>query len=395
MDIEHLFRRQSLVNKQQQIVGYELRMNSGTKLHGDGNQIVALCNALSQNEIRLPNDKLFFIDVPIELDIELLIKLSRQIILDVPSATVMNEKGQLFLSGIKSLGFTICLDDFVPNTEATKLLGLASYVKLNARELGLERVVKISAELKKYPIKQIIKRVETEELFRACAKMGADFVQGEYFIRPMISGKRVVSPAVTNILNLMKMAQSDAPVAKMEEILKTDAALSYKLLHYINSAGFGLACEITSYKHAVTILGYKKLYKWLSLLMVTAGKDTTAPVLMKTAAIRGRLAESLGRQYLQDNDCDNLFLTGLFSLLDVIFHMPMEEVLSHIHLSKDLNDALIERGGMYGPFIDLVEATEHNDIEKLEQVAENLQLSPPVINTSHLAALNWVEGMGI
>jgi c-di-GMP phosphodiesterase len=167
------------------------------------------------------------------------------------------------------------------------------------------------------------------------------------------------------------------------------------LLRYINSVGFGLSCEVQSINHALTILGRNQLYRWLTLLMVTAGENSTPPALMKTSITRGRLTELLGEGYFDKKDRDNLFIVGVFSLLDAILKMPMEQVLEKIQLQDAVAEALLSREGIYGPFLQLTEACEEADSTRILQLAELLQLDATKVNEAHIAALAWVETLGI
>jgi len=164
---------------------------------------------------------------------------------------------------------------------------------------------------------------------------------------------------------------------------------------YINSVGFGLSCEIQSINHALTILGRKQLYRWLTLLMVTAGDNSTPPALMKTSITRGRLTELLGEGYFEKHDRDNLFIIGVFSLLDAILKMPMEKVLEKIQLPDTVMEALLTRKGIYGPFLQLTEACEDANSEKILELAELLQFDANKVNECHISALAWVETLGI
>jgi c-di-GMP-related signal transduction protein len=175
-------------------------------------------------------------------------------------------------------------------------------------------------------------------------------------------------------------------------VLKRDPALSYKLLRYINSAGFGLGCEVQSLRHAVTLLGYSPLYRWLALLLATATTTGYSPVLMQTAVIRGRFAELLGQTFLPRNEAENLFVAGMFSLLDRLLGVPMEDVLAKIQLSDSVNEALLRRQGIYGPFLALAEACELNAAD-IESMAASLCIGAAQVNKAHLSALAWVQAL--
>jgi c-di-GMP-related signal transduction protein len=189
-------------------------------------------------------------------------------------------------------------------------------------------------------------------------------------------------------LQLMDMVKKNADVRALEEVLKRDATLSYKLFRYINSVGFGLGAEIQSLRHAVTMLGYTPLYRWLSLLLATASTQAHSAVLMQTAVVRGRFAELAGHGILPKNEAENLFVVGMFSLLDRLLGIPMEEVLEKVQLSESISQALLTREGVYGPFLALAEALEPDNGD-VGALADALFLNPRQVNEAHLAALAW------
>lgn len=201
---------------------------------------------------------------------------------------------------------------------------------------------------------------------------------------------RELNPAQTLILQLMDMVRKNAEVKQLENVLKRDPALSYKLLRYINSAGFGLGCEIQSLRHAVTMLGYSPLYRWLALLLATATTTGYSPVLMQTAVIRGRFSELLGAGFLPRQEAENLFVAGMFSLLDKLLGVPMEQVLEKIQLSESVTQALLSREGIYGPFLALAEACELNNAD-VEAMATSLCIDVKQVNQAQMAALAWAQ----
>ena len=206
------------------------------------------------------------------------------------------------------------------------------------------------------------------------------------------------NPSYSTIVGLMKLAQDDAPVARIEEALKRDAALSFKLLRYINSVGFGLSCEIQSFKHAVAVLGYQNLYKWLALLLVTAARQRGCAALVITAVTRGRLAELLGQTLFDAHERDNLFLTGAFSLLHVILALPLEQITEQIALPESVTDALFHHAGRFGPILELVKLFERLDepgnAARALELTLSLGLTTEAVNRAQLDALAWAEGLG-
>ena len=128
---------------------------------------------------------------------------------------------------------------------------------------------------------------------------------------------------------MLDQLRRNAEVNDLENLLKKDAAISYKLLRYINSAGFGMRSEVQSLRHAVSLIGYTPLYRWLTLMLATSSTDESAAILMQTAIIRGRIVELLGDGNFSKAEQQNMFVMGMFSLLDRLLGVPMEEALKH------------------------------------------------------------------
>jgi len=240
-------------------------------------------------------------------------------------------------------------------------------------------------------VQPLARRVDTWEEFDACIAAGLPVFIGNLYTKPrQVVGKKGLSPAQVIIVQLMDMVRKNADVRQLEEVLKRDAALSYKLFRYINSASFGLGVEIQSLRHAVTMLGYSPLYRWLSLLLAALSDNSQAALMMQTAIVRGRIAELAGHGILPKVEAENLFVVGMFSLLDRLLGMPMDEVLTNIHLSDAVSMALLSREGVYGPFLVLSEACEKDNGE-LAAMSDSLFIRARQINEAHLAALVWAQ----
>lgn len=263
------------------------------------------------------------------------------------------------------------------------------YVWLDAAQpAGLKAAAKAAQRL---PGKRIAGAVHSREQFEDGKELGAQIFEGDWYRRLAGPPPKSVSPGQATVLELIKASQAEAPVAQIETLLKRDATLSFRLLRYINSAGFGLSCEIQSFRHAVSILGYQNLARWLALLLATSGNTAAAPVLMREAAARGRLTELVGEKYISAEDRDNLFIVGVFSMLPAILQMPMEQLVGQLSLAESVNDALLSRTGLYGPILKLAESVEHDDAAALSRAAADMQLSSAQVNRFHLEALAWAN----
>jgi EAL and modified HD-GYP domain-containing signal transduction protein len=272
---------------------------------------------------------------------------------------------------------------------------LADYIKIDFQRVDLAQARQLYTQFNLPDVKLVAEKVETQEQFEASKEIGFKCYQGFYFSKPETLASKVINPSFDSVLHILNLVSQDAENSVIEDGFKRDATLSFKLLRYINSVGFGLSCEVQSLNHAFSILGRNQLYRWLTLLMVTAGNNSTSPVLMKTSITRGRLTELLGESYFEKRDRDNLFIVGVFSLLDAILKMPMDAVLEKLQLPEAITEALTSREGIYGPFLRLTEACEDADGNEILSLAESLQLDAQKVNESHIAALAWTESLGI
>ena len=228
--------------------------------------------------------------------------------------------------------------------------------------------------------------------FRPAIGAGFDGASGWFFLRGNPPAKEL-SPSHAQIIRLLNLVRNNGEVRDIEAMLKQDVALSYKLLRYINSAGFGLMCEIQSFRHAVSILGYSALNKWLSLLLVTASRDPSAPAMMQTAIARGRFMEEIGASYLDAAERDNLFITGAFSLLPLLLGTSMQAVLDEMNLPASITDALVYGQGELAPFLRLAQQCENFDGSGLAKAAAELHLPCERVNNALLTGLGFADSL--
>lgn len=396
--------RQPIVDGKHNLIGYELLFRASAQAdHADledtyraGLNVMA-STLFDMGTEWLLKGKLAFInmDQPTLMSEFVTLLPPQKIVIEIMATVAPDEQLVARLQELKAAGFRFALDKFENGSALAKLLPLVSFVKLDVAELGKDKTAAMVRSLLGQPVKLVAEKVESRDVFDWCQGLGFHYFQGYYFAHPEHLMARVLNPGHTTILRLLDMVRKDAEVKEIEAVLKTDVALTFKLLRYINSAGFGLSCEVQSIRHAVSILGMKPLYRWLTLLLATAGTHPASPAQARTAITRGRLCELLGGHVMSKSDLDNLFITGVFSLLDAMLDTPMEEILDRLIISEDIAEALLNRGGMYGPILALAEACESQDLAKMEELTLSLMLTPEQVTKDHLQSLAWIEQLGL
>jgi len=193
------------------------------------------------------------------------------------------------------------------------------------------------------------------------------------------------------IVRVMHMLQRNEGLREIEAALKRDAALTWRLLRYINSPAISAGVEIQSLRHAVAMLGYAPLYRWLTLVLAAStSASNSPPFLLKKAIMRARFVELLGQGLLGAAHADNLFLVGMFSVLGQLLGLATHELLDKVQLTVPVQSAVRDGKGIYGPFLSLAVACSEGAPETLTR-AEELFISGRQLNAALLRAMQWSQ----
>ncbi|EGJ10618.1 signal transduction protein, partial [Rubrivivax benzoatilyticus JA2 = ATCC BAA-35] len=201
------------------------------------------------------------------------------------------------------------------------------------------------------------------------------------------SGRQGVPPDVQVVMQLIQGVDREEPVARLEAIIKRDPTLGFRLLRYLNSPAFGLSVEISSFGHALMMLGYQRLKRWLALLLASSSRSAAAKPLMYEAVRRGLLMEELARGSDDAEMRGEMFICGVFSLLDQLLQQPVADLLKSVPVPERVRQALVDETGPFHPFLELVRAIEQESVFDIRERAETLLLAQGEVNRAVLAAL--------
>jgi c-di-GMP-related signal transduction protein len=384
--------REPLLGPKQQVLGYRLNWQSGGDSEGGPRLAEVAADAFQDADGNwlLGGLLIFLMATPASLADDAFQKLSPKNTVLRLTGTELSEPVMLnAVSRLRSAGFGISLRDAHAAIGDRSLLSSLSHIEVRFSAGDIAVHAKLYASLKPLATRIIAKEISSWEDYDACASLGLDAFVGKLHLTPRPAAvPQGLNASQTAILQMMQMVQQNADVRDLEAILKRDPSISYKLLRFINSAGFGQRVEVQSLRHAVSLLGYGPLYRWLSLLLATAGTYPYSPVLLQTAIIRGRFAELLGAQYLSKAEGENLFVAGMFSLLDRLTGLSMDALLDKILLTDEIRQALVRRQGIFGPYLALVEACELNT-NLAESLAASLRIDAAEVNKAHLESVVW------
>ena len=221
---------------------------------------------------------------------------------------------------------------------------------------------------------------------------GYTYFQGYFFSRPVsMAGKDVPAFKIHLLQILAEISRSDLDFARLADIIQREMSLSYKLLRYINSVFFRRRCQINSIKHALSVLGEIEVKKLLSLIVLASlGRDKPEQLAV-LAVIRAKFCESLAPHAGIPQRAQDLFLMGLFSLLDAIVDQPLADILSGMPLADDIKAALLGEDGRLHDLYPYTLAYEKGDWEQVSTHATRLELHEAEIPSPYRQAVEWCQ----
>jgi EAL and modified HD-GYP domain-containing signal transduction protein len=291
---------------------------------------------------------------------------------------------------LKDAGYQIALDDFVANDARRELVEFADVIKVDLKGTNSEERRDMIKRYGGPHRKMLAEKVETKEEYEACRKAGFAYFQGYFFRRPELMHARDIPANRFNYLRLLQAAsREEFETREIEEIVKAEASLCYRLLRYLNSAVFGLRSEIHSVRHALAILGQREVRKWIRLVATLgAGQDKPSDLVLSALA-RARYCELLAPKVPHGDS--ELFLVGLLSLMDAILDLPMGVLLEGINVDHDTKAVLLGQAGPLDPVYQLMIAHEAADWPKVAALCSKLSLPQDLAVESHWNAMRWAH----
>ncbi|MDQ1363426.1 MAG: hypothetical protein QG652_1287 [Pseudomonadota bacterium] len=294
------------------------------------------------------------------------------------------------ISGLKFLkqqGYQIALDDFEFTPRHKPFLELTDFVKLDIQNKSAEEIRARLNQIAPYKVKTVAEKVETQELHQLCMGMNFDYFQGYFYCRPQMITQKHIPANKLVVLNLLARLQNpNVDLGEIEAILSQDISLTYKLLRYINSATFSRRKEISSIKDAVVLLGLNNVRNWLSLILMSRVVSNKPIELIVTAMVRGKMCELLAARR-KPEIAPQMFIIGLFTVIDALMDRPMADLLDTVILSTPVRLALLDQSGAHGEILSQVLHYEEGNWEKLLQC----DTCPELFQSIYLEAIRWAD----
>ena len=391
--------RQPILTKDEKVFGYELLFRDGIEDYFCPKDVEAASKTMLDSSLIMGLDVLCnggraFVNCTRDMLLKDYVTLlpSSHTVVEILESVEPDDLVMAACQRLKEGGYMIALDDFAMDDKREPLTNIADIIKVDVQSTTPEERAAMIKKYGPWRCRMLAEKVETREEFMAAKKAGFAYFQGYFFRRP----ETVKTHAVPgNQLNYIKMLQvvskPELDPREIENAIKGEASLCYRLLRYMNSASFGFANEIHSVRHALSMLGEREVRRWVRLVVTLAAGQNKSSDLVLSALVRGRFCELLSPK-IKHGESD-LFLLGLLSLMDSILELPMTNVLEKVPLDQETKAVLLGEESYLRPLYQLMLAQESGDWQGSAVLSKSLKLTESEVAEVHWNAMQWARQM--
>jgi EAL and modified HD-GYP domain-containing signal transduction protein len=396
--------RQPILNRAQEVIGYELLFRSTMKDAADViDDVKATASVIAgAAELGLHNvigSWLGFINVDADVLLsDFIFFLPKEhVVLEILETLKVTPLIVKRMEMLAEYGFVFALDDVVAaSSDIGKLLPFIKFIKIDVLSVAPEKLEQLVADYRPLNKALLAEKVETLDQYKTCERLGFDYFQGYFFARPVVLSGQKLKPLSAIIMRVLTLIMRNANNDEIVGFIKQDIALSLMLLRLVNTPVYGFGRHIASLGQALLVLGDRQLKRWLQILLYVdpaPEAGTTMAPLMMLAATRGKMLELCAEQLRprRPTISDIAFSVGILSLADTLLNVELHVILGQIGANAEIRDALLFRTGFYGEILQLCESSELFDIERGQVVGmlERLALSADDFYGIQKQAIEW------
>lgn len=398
--MEIFLARQGIYNCKAECVAYEILYRNSKKNSFDPTveeneaTLQVVYNVMLMGQGKIADKKKAFINFPKDCIMDEIPKLlpRESIIVEVleqvePTAELLNK-----LRELKKLGYTIALDDVSINGMHKGFKDLIDIYKIDFRLNSKEERAFLLREIKEINPRArfLAEKVQTKKEHDEGIRRGYSYFQGFLFSEPkMVQDSDIAANNVVYYKLLQELFSYEYDIDAIEEIIKGDVSLSFKLLKFLNSGMFSFKNRVSSIRQAIMLLGVEELKKWISLIIMRSMRAGYDSELSINSIIRGRFCESIVNN-IDKKEKSKAFIVGLFSFLDLFMRKEMEEVILELPVESDIKESLINPNeNLNGKVLQLVKAYEEMDTDKIRELSSEIGVDSGILFGLYAESIGW------
>ncbi len=391
--------RQPILAADETVIGYKLLFRTDVVDHFAGRETDRTSrNAIDTSSMLglnvLCDNRLAFIGCSRDVLLEnaLLSLPAESVVAEIGPEIVPDEAVEDACRALKNAGYKIALDDFTVNDPREPLTHFTDFLKVDVKKRTWDEIQRITRTHGNHTFGLMAEKVETWEDFDMTRKAGFHYFQGYFFHRPETMRTRVATANQAAYLRLLQaISRPELDWHEVEDLIKRDAAIYFRLLRYINSAGMGLRHEVRSVSQALALMGENDLRRWCRMAGAFEMSKNRPSDLMLSALVRGRFGELMGDKF-EHGEAD-LFLVGLLSLMDAILEIPMSAVIDGLPLDQDSTDLLLENKGVLLPLYELIWSVERAAWGPVVRLCYQLGVNEERVAECYSKAMEWAQSV--
>jgi len=307
----------------------------------------------------------------------------------IDKETLTDNAAYAKLGILQRRGYRLAIEGFPRAISMETAVKVFDYVLLSCKDENFNAELK---EIRPYIFKTklVITDVPDMESFDKYSGARGVLLSGNFYSQPITKGTVDISPLKINALNLLGQINDDSfDLGETAAIIERDPALSISLLRFINAMNPDRSRKIDSIRNAVAILGQKEVKKWASIaISVSMGEDRPSEVT-RLSLLRAKFAENLAPSFEMGIKAGSLFISGLFSLLDVILQMPLAKAIDEVAASSEIRDALVDHKGQLSDVLSLIFAYEHADWHTTSLIMVRNNIDIEELTQAFVDSLYW------
>jgi EAL and modified HD-GYP domain-containing signal transduction protein len=292
----------------------------------------------------------------------------------------------------RKAGYSIALKDFVIEPRQQPLLDCIDLLKVDFTSVTNEHHRRIVECSQTHRFETLAENIQTPDDFQHAVDLGYRFFQGSFYCQPNLNESKQLATSAMQFLRLLQAVnQPELQIDQIDALIRQDVTLSVKLLKYLNSSIFSLRSKVGSIRQAVALMGHRPLRNWVSLITVGELSAHKPRVLMNMSLIRAKFCEAIGTQALPPELASSCFLMGILSLLDAILDQPMPLLLEQLSLTTEITAALQNGASPLRQILELVKALEDGDWRWINGLNHQLGLQEETIFREYRNAVVWAS----
>ncbi|MBZ5685149.1 MAG: HDOD domain-containing protein [Acidobacteriia bacterium] len=393
--------RQPILNKDEKVLGYELLFRESLEenqfnsdFEGGTRSIIDTLNVMGLDVVC--DGRLAFINCTHEMLLKefFLLLPAEKTVIEIQESVPADDGLVAACDRLKLAGYQIALDNFVPGDPREVLLPYADYLKVDIRRATQQQCAALARHVGKVCL--LAEKVETRLQFITALKDGFTLFQGYFFRHPERMRARHIPANQASQLRLLKAVSApEVDLDAVEELIKQDASLCYRLLRYLNSPMLGISNTVQSVRHGITLLGQRELVRWIRMATTLIMGQEKCSDLVLASLVRARFCELIAPK-VNHGSCD-LFLIGMFSLMDAILEVPMGVVIEGLAFDAETRTELLGmktgKDTPLSPIYELMVSREMGEWDVVARHAKKLNVSLPFVNRAFNEAVSWAHQM--